>query len=89
MLKLGLYAINDEASKAFFNPFVARTHEEAIRSFGDNVKNPESNLAKHPKDFALYHIGFFDQVQGLIESTETSIPERISRASDFAQAEKK
>lgn len=88
MLKLGVYAIYDEASNAFYNPYVARTNEEAIRAFGDDVKKPESAANKHPKDFSLYHIGYFDQASGIIEGPG-ECPNRISKATDFIDHKKK
>lgn len=82
MLLLGMYAVNDEKAKAFFNPFVARQKAEAHRSFGDSIKDPAGNLGKHPGDFALYQLGTFDPVTGEIEGF--SKPELVCRGSDFA-----
>jgi len=87
MLTLGLYAVNDEKSEAFFNPFVARTKGEAHRSFGDSINDPQGNLGKHPTDFALYQLGIFDPHTGCIEGT--SKPVLVARGSDFKDTQKK
>lgn len=40
---------------------------EALRGFGDEANNPDSQLHRHPMDFVIYHVGFFDQVTGEME----------------------
>lgn len=86
MLRLGLYAINDITARAFSNPYVARTHEEAIRAFGNDCKNEQSASHRHPKDFELYHIGYFDQSTGEVGGLN-ELPIRLSRAVDFVKLE--
>ena len=31
-----------------------------VRSFGDEINNPESAISKHPEDFDLYELGSFN-----------------------------
>lgn len=66
-MKLRLYSVRDNAVGAFMRPFVARSDGEATRNFGDEANSPESALAKHPEDYALFFVGEFDELTGVLE----------------------
>lgn len=53
-------AIRDRAADVFGQPVFVSSIGGAIRSFGDEVNNPESQIHKHPGDFDLYELGTFD-----------------------------
>lgn len=65
-MNLEIFSIKDMAADAYQSPFVVQTTEVALRSFREAVQNPESPFHKHPQDYALYHIGTFDQKRGVI-----------------------
>ena len=48
-----VFTVYDSKAQAHLNPFTMRTKGEAIRSFEQECKNPESSFAKFPSDFTL------------------------------------
>jgi hypothetical protein len=67
-MRYGLFAVYDAQVKTFMRPFYGRTVGEAERTFGDAVRNPESDWAKHPQDYSLFKLGEFDDESGLLVS---------------------
>lgn len=57
------------------SPFAARTRGEAMRGFGDAVMNKESEFGKHPEDYALYKIGDYDTVTGVVTGCQPVVVE--------------
>lgn len=68
MAKLGVVAVRDRATDAYMNPFIVPSLGVAIRSFQDEVNNPQSPMNLHPDDYDLYHLGEFDQERGSLTS---------------------
>jgi len=66
-----LYSLKDVKAGTFANPVSFLNRAVAIRSLGDVAQQPESMLAKHGYDFALYHIGAFDTSSGQIVPLDT------------------
>lgn len=61
----GLYAIKD--SKSTFMPCTVDVNDAtAVRNFEHAVRQPDSLLASHPNDFALYIVGEYDNQTGEI-----------------------
>ena len=81
---MNLYTIRDLTAQYYMQPFGARNHAEALRSFENAVKdtrNPDNLMAKHPSQFGLYFIGNFDDNTGQI----TAVPaESLGLGSDYA-----
>lgn len=75
-----IYAIHDNAIEAFSQPFFVQAQGQAVRMFMDESRNEQSQLNKHPEDFALFYIGEFDERTGEITNNNT---ERVARAIDF------
>lgn len=67
--------VRDRATDAFGNPFFVTALGQAIRSFGDEINNKDSQLAAHPDDYDLYNLGKYDSDSGLFE---THIPKMIA-----------
>lgn len=62
-------------------PIFINSGQAALRAFSDEINSgSDSLLAKHPKDFELWHIGYFDQADGTIENAD---PQRIARGMDI------
>lgn len=55
-----MFAIFDQKSKAYMQPFFAQSAGCAARSFAVAVNDPTTMLSKHPEDFSLWEIGVFD-----------------------------
>ena len=36
----------------------------ALRKFGDMLQKPESDIAKHPGDFSIWHVGTWNDATG-------------------------
>jgi hypothetical protein len=71
--------VYDDKACFFGIPFHSLTDNEAIRSFADAVRDPQTRLALHPDDYTLYHVGVFDDNAGVIEPVK---PAYLSRASE-------
>ena len=76
-----VFAVYDSALGGYLRPFFAPSRAVAIRSFADEVRNPESIFHSHPKDYSLHVLGTFDDLTGTLDQPEA--PYRISLASDF------
>jgi len=80
-LKKNVYAVRDLKAASFIFPHFDITHGQAIRGFGDSVRNPKSPFGLHPEDYSLYHIGEFDEEQGIL--IPIKVPVLLSSATDF------
>lgn len=80
-MRLTVVAIRDSAVDAFMRPFFVPSTAVAVRSFRDEVANPESPMQKHPEDYALFHVGFFDEDSGKFENCP--VPIQLARAQDM------
>ena len=78
-----MYSIRDIKSNTFTAPFIAGTGDEARRIFGDMCYFGGDNLiARHPEDYQLYHLGYFDISSGIVSPTE-SLPTYVISASEI------
>lgn len=66
---LQILAVKDNKANTFKNFFPARRIEEAVRSFSDVCNDKQSDMFKFAEDFALYHMGVFDDETGEIAPT--------------------
>lgn len=78
-------AVRDAAVDAYMRPFFVPTVGMAVRSFQDEVKNPDSPMAKHPGDYELFQLGVFDEESGKFENAVA--PRSLARASDYVKGE--
>lgn len=61
----GIYAIKD--AKSTFMPCTVDVNDAtAVRNFEHAVRQPDSLLASHPNDFALFKLGEYDNESGVI-----------------------
>lgn len=66
-MKTVVIAIRDQKANNFTQPFTAPSIGIALRSWGDQIndpKNAELDQARHPEDFAMWHIGEYDDNTG-------------------------
>lgn len=75
-----VFSVLDAAANAFGNPFVVPHVGVAVRAFTDQVNLAErgNDLHNHSEHFALYEIGSFDDVSGVI--TPLDIPKLVAQA---------
>lgn len=66
-------AVFDSAAKAFLPPFFLPELGQAHRAFMDGVNNPDSEFHKHPTDYALYHLGHFENTTGEVQMLDHHI----------------
>lgn len=59
-----MYAVYDGKAEAFYAPFPAPNDQLAARWLEEMVNDLDTVFGKHPEDFTLYHIGFFDSKTG-------------------------
>lgn len=77
---LKVCAVFDIAVESYGNPVFVRAIGEAIRSFTDEMSRDGSAIAAHPTDYALYHIGDYDESSGLLIACTP--PRRLISGSD-------
>ncbi|QXP08546.1 MAG: nonstructural protein [Arizlama microvirus] len=67
-----LFCTYDRASESYSPPFAAPHSGVAIRGFTDAINAANgSDLAKHPDDFDLFEIGYFDSNTGYVTPHES------------------
>lgn len=69
----GFYGIRDEKAEAFVHFFTAASDQVALRTFDQASENPESQLAKYPRDFVLWRLAYVDQQDGDVEASKERI----------------
>lgn len=79
-MKMEVIAIKDRALDAYMRPFYAQTIGQAIRMFQDEIKRPDGEMAKHPDDYDLYHLGTWDDQDG---TTTQQTPKQIAIGKHF------
>lgn len=63
-MKLEVVSVFDRALQAFGRPVFVQTTGQAIRSFMDECSDEKSEIAKHPEDYELFHLGSWDDGTG-------------------------
>lgn len=63
-MKQKAFAVRDGKTELFHLPFFSNTHADAERSFSATANNPQTTINQFPEDFALWHIGEYDQSIG-------------------------
>lgn len=73
-MTLGVFCIRD-LKVGWLTPTVDTNHASASRNFVHAMKNKDSILYTHSKDFDLYQIGKFDTETGLLSGFD--VPELV------------
>lgn len=79
-----LFSVRDAAGAMYAPIFAFETEELAKRAVADTIIKGDSMIAMHPEDFALYHLGYFNNVTGVIRPVE--VPELVVQCSSISQA---
>ncbi|WNK12764.1 MAG: nonstructural protein [Microvirus sp.] len=62
----GMYSVFDTKTSVYSPPFVARNQYDAIRMVRQLLDEKQANPAKYPMEFALFHIGDWDDEHGVV-----------------------
>lgn len=77
---LQMFTVFDSKAGAYLPPFYNNSNGSAMRNFSDTVNEPGSLLYKHPEDFTLFHIGSFNDADGICTLVTHS---SLGKAIDF------
>lgn len=80
-MKWEMLAIRDVKTQAFMTPWFSVNLQVAARGFKDAVNDPASTMHKNPEDFALYHLGSWEDGKGSYE--QFAQPIKLGDAADF------
>ena len=59
-----MFSVYDLKAQAFLQPFFSVHAGSAIRAFEDAVGDSASPIGKHPSDYQLFELGYFDDHSG-------------------------
>lgn len=68
-----IVAVRDVKADCYFTPILADNKAIAMRNFADAAANPDLTIVKHPEDYALYHLGEYDQATGKITALDQPV----------------
>lgn len=71
-----LISIKDRAIDAYHPVANVRAEGEALRVFNDLLRDQNSPQSKHPDDYDLYIVGYFDDQTGQLEPLDS--PRKIA-----------
>jgi len=94
-MKHHLFTIFDEKAEVFLPPFFSPTIGIATRAFADTINSHDHQFSKHPSDYTLFQLGFFDDHDAHMESgvkkslgngVEFLNPKHVSSYEEFENA---
>ncbi len=65
-MKHKMFTVFDVKAQCYLSPFCLPERGMAIRAFSDCVNNKEHQFGKHPGDYTLFELGFFDDAVALV-----------------------
>lgn len=65
---LSIYALFDRVAGFYGQPFFLHTDGEARRAVAELVRDPNTTVGRHPADYALFRVGYWDNQLGKVES---------------------
>lgn len=74
-------SVYDSKAEIFNQPQFFIAKGEAIRAFADVVNDPKAPMNKHPEDYTLFEIGYYDPETGRLEATAT--PTSMGLATEY------
>lgn len=69
-MKLKAFCVFDVKANVFNPPFFMGQTGEAVRAFKDLANDPNTTVGRHPEDYVLKYIGFFDNESGVLQMEE-------------------
>ena len=64
---LKAYSIYDNKAAIYLPPFYNTNDQVAIRTFTDILQNPNTPMNRHPEDYSIYHVGYFNEETGSLD----------------------
>lgn len=84
-MKHTVVAVFDKQLNAYMRPWTVPTAGTANRAFSDEVNRKESEMFKHPEDYALHELGIWDDADGQFVSYEK--PRHLAEAANVITKE--
>ncbi|UOK21009.1 nonstructural protein [Chifec microvirus UA13_24] len=66
------YAVFDDKTSSYQNPFFSVSDGAAVRIFTSGIRAQGTVLNEYPSDFKLYKVGEFDELSGLTQPASDS-----------------
>lgn len=67
-MKHQIFAVYDSKAQAYLPPFFMQRKQMAVRIFTECANAKDHQFGKWPADYTLFHLGSFDDDNGLIDS---------------------
>lgn len=74
MLVFNVYSVRDLKAETYSQPFFSPNDGTAMRAFSDGLRDPQTVMARHPEDYALFRVGVWNTDNGAIAGTDVPIP---------------
>ncbi|WNK14509.1 MAG: nonstructural protein [Microvirus sp.] len=81
-MRVKLYSLFDASVGTYSQPFAAQTVGQAYRMIYELALGGDHAIGRYSNEFSLYDLGWFDQVDGVLE---THIPVLVAKAKDILQ----
>lgn len=69
-MRINAYTLYDRKALTYNTPFFFPTDGLAVRALHDLVSDSGTTVGRHPADYVLYHVGFYDTERGLLEHVD-------------------
>jgi hypothetical protein len=79
-MKLIAYSLYDEKALNFSAPFFVPAEGVALRSVADLGNDLNTTVGRHPRDYVLYEVGWFDDARGTLEPM---VPRQVIRVAEL------
>lgn len=66
MMKVEMFSVYDSKAQRWTEPWPAPTVAVAMRRFRHTVNQEGNDLSMFPEDYTLFHVGTFDQEEGVL-----------------------
>lgn len=83
---LKVFSVYDTKTETYMRPFFDSAVGSALRSFGDIAKDSSHVIGQHPTDFALFHLGEWDDKKAVF--SPLTAPHHLANAIEFAPSVK-
>lgn len=71
-MKMEVFSVYDLVTNVFQPPLYAHNAGDALRII-QKYLDGDNNMSRHPADFALYHLGSFDDGPGLVSPIDPPV----------------
>ncbi len=84
-MKLPAFSVYDEKAECFGHPFFVSAVGIATRYLSEWANTETSMVGKHPEDYTLYQVGYWNDAEATFETTTPS--KFIAKASEYRNIE--